>query len=480
MFWTIFGIIVGLLALLILVLVIRALAFKPKGEPLPEPMAVEFDREKAIEHFVEMIRCKTVSSHNPELQDEKEFEKFRDLLKATYPHVHKECPPQRIGPSGLLFHWKGKSDKEPSVLMSHYDVVTADEASWQKPPFAGVIEDGVLWGRGTLDTKGTLLGVMESVEAAIKKGFVPQNDVYLSFAGDEEIAGSSAPMIVDELEKRGIRPALVVDEGGAVVENIFPGVSTPCALIGVGEKGLMEIELKVKSTGGHASAPPKHGPLGKVAQAVVDVENHPFPGRLTPPVAGMFDTLGRHSSFLFRLVFANQWLFLPLLKKMGTRLGDEFNAMLRTTCAFTMAEASDATNVLPPHAKVIANMRLVGGDTPDSAIQYIKDTVKNPEVEVTMLNGMNPSIFSDTSSAGYAKLKKAILQTWGDVLVSPYLMIACSDSRHFCRISDKVMRFSAMALSKEERGLIHGHNERIPTEKALTTIEFYIRLVSQL
>lgn len=473
-------IILGLFVLLVAVLLIRTAAFKPKTEPAPEPMAVDFDREKAIEHFAEMIRCKTVSSHNPELQDEKEFEKFRELLKKLYPNVHKTCAMERIGPSGILYLWKGKSDKEPSVLMSHYDVVTADEASWEKPPFAGIIEDGVLWGRGTLDTKGTLLGVMESVEAAIQEGFVPQNDVYLSFAGDEEIAGNSAPMIVEELEKRGVRPALVVDEGGAVVDGVFPGVTQPCALIGVGEKGIMEVELKAKSSGGHASTPPKHGPLGMVSQAIIDVENHPPKARLTPPVAGMFDTLGRHSSFVMRMVFANLWLFGPVLKGLKHKMGNEIYAMLRSTCAFTMSQASDATNVLPPEAKVIANIRLIGGDTPDSMVEYLNNTIKNDAVTVTKLHGMNPSIYSDVNSEGYAKLKKAIRQTWGDAIVSPYLMMACSDSRHFCRISDKVMRFSAMALSKEERGLIHSHNERVPVEKACMTVEFYIRLVKQL
>lgn len=477
--WILYAVL-GLLALLIAVLLVRTAAFKPKEEPAPEALEVKFDHDKAIDNFVAMIQCKTVSSRNPELQDDKEFERFRELLKKRYPNIHKTCKMERIGPSGILYHWKGKSDKEPAVLMSHYDVVPADEAAWQNPPFDGLIKDGVLWGRGTLDTKGTLLGVVESVETLIGEGFVPQNDIYLSFAGDEEIAGPSAPAIVDELEKRGIRPALVVDEGGAVVEGVFPGVKQPCALIGVGEKGMMDLEFTVKSSGGHASAPPKHGPLGMVSQAVVDVENHPFPARLTPPVAGMFDTLGRYSGFAMRLVFANLWLFLPLLKKMGTKLGNEFNAMLRTTCAFTMAEASKATNVLPPQAKIVANLRLVGGDTPASAIEYIRGVIKNDKIELSEMYGMNPSIASDTDSEGYAKLKKAIRQTWGDAIVSPYLMVACSDSRHFCRISDKVMRFSAMALSSEERGLIHGHNERIPVDKALTTIEFYLRLVKQL
>ncbi len=473
-------VLLGLLAVLLVAVIVRTLQFQPKKLEDCAIEAVSFDEQKAVDDLAQMIRCKTVSSRDPALRDETEFEKFRTLLAELYPNIYRTCALERIGETGMLFLWKGKENGQPSVLMAHYDVVPADETQWDKPAFAGEIENGVLWGRGTLDTKGTLLGVMESVETLIGEGFVPENDVYLSFAGDEEIAGDGAPQIVDALESRGIRPALVVDEGGAVVEGVFPGVKQPCALIGVGEKGMMDLEFYIKSTGGHASAPPPHGPVGRLSKAVVAVEDHPFKSRLTPPVAGMYDTLGRHSNFLFRMIFANLWLFMPLLNLLCKKMGGELNAMMRTTCAFTQTQASNATNVLPPEAKVVANLRLIGGDTPESAIDYIRSTIKDDGIELRKLYGMNPSIASDTNSPGYAKLSSAIRQTWPDAIVSPYLMVACSDSRHFCRISDKVMRFSAMALSKEERGMIHGHNERIPVEKIKTTVAFYIRLVKQL
>ena len=180
------------------------------------------------------------------------------------------------------------------------------------------------------------------------------------------------------------------------------------------------------------------------------------------------------------MIFANLWLFMPVLNAMCKKLGGELNAMMRTTCAFTVTQAGNATNVLPPEAKVVGNFRLIGGDTPESAIAYVRKVIRNDEIELRMLHGMNPSIASDTDSAGYAKLVKAVRQTWPEAIVSPYLMVACSDSRHFCRISDQVMRFSPIALSKEERGYIHGHNERISIEKILKIVAFYIRLVKQL
>ncbi len=472
-------ILLGLLAALLAVVLARTAAFKPKDEQTAASAPVDVDEKKAVGDLAEMVRCKTVSSRDAAMTDVKEFDKFRALLKTLYPGVHKTCSLEHIGPTGLLYRWKGKSDKEPTVLMSHYDVVPADEKAWDKPAFEGIIEDDVLWGRGTLDNKCTLCGIMNAAEKLIAEGFAPENDIYFSFAGDEEIAGESAPAIVAELEKRGVKPALVLDEGGAVVEDVFPGVTDRCALIGIGEKGMMDLEFYYKSTGGHASAPPPHGPVGKLSKAVVDVENHPFPVRLSKPVAEMFDTLGRRSSFVYRVIFANLWLFLPVLDALCKKKGGELNAMMRTTCAFTMAEASKASNVLPPEARVVANLRLAEGDTQQSAIEYIRKTMNNDEIELKEWYGMNPSIASDTSSDGYKKLRAAVQQTWEGAIVSPYLMVQCSDSRHFCRITDKVMRFSAAEFTKAERSFIHANNERIPTHKIVTTVKFYVRLIKQ-
>lgn len=476
-------ILLGVAALIVLflaVILIRTASFRPKREAAVKKTEENVDGDAAVSHLGEMVRCKTISYFDKEQQDEAEFDKFRDLLPKLYPVVFETCSYERIGDCGLLFRWKGKSEKEPTVLMSHYDVVPANEDQWQKPAFEGIVEDGYLWGRGTLDTKTTLLGVLESAESLMKEGFVPENDIYFSFSGNEEVAGDGAPGIVDELERRGIVPALVVDEGGAVVEGVFPGVKEECALVGIGEKGIMDLEFQVKSAGGHASAPPPHGPVGILAQMVVDVEGHPFPYRLTPPVAEMFDTLGRHSTFFYRMVFANLWCFKPVLNMICKKSGGEMNALLRTTVAFTQMEGSQATNVLPPEAKVTANLRLMGGDTAETAMQYLTDVMKNGDIKLNKLHSSNPSIFSDTSSKGWEKLKEAIRESWPEALVSPYLMIAASDSRHFNRISDKVMRFSAMKLSSEERKLIHGNDERIPVDKIVDTVAFYRRLVKKL
>ncbi len=467
-------------AVLAAAVVVRTIQFKPEPMEPAKGDKVSLNEEKIVADFREMIRCKTVSNRDESMVDRGEFAKFEGVLRERFPQVYGACELTKHGQTGLLFYLKGKSGDKPSVCMAHYDVVPAEEEGWDKPAFDAVLEDGVIWGRGTLDTKGTLCGILEALEQLLAEGYVPAQDLYLSFSGDEEIDGLSCPAIVSYLEEKGIKPYIVVDEGGAVVENVFPGVSEECALIGIGEKGGVNLNFSMESEGGHASTPPIHTILGQLSQAVVRIEKHPFKRQLTKPVEEMFDTLGRHSNFLYRMIFANLWLFEPVLDMICKMSGGELNALMRTTVAVTRMEGSKAYNVLPPKASFGVNMRLIGTDTIESAQEYLKGVIKNDKIKLEVVNGMNPSIYSDTSCEAWDTLKSVIHDTWPEAIVSPYLMLACSDSRHYCRISDKVYRFSAMRLSKEERAMIHGNNERIPVATLLKTVEFYVRLLKAL
>ncbi len=473
-------IILAAFLVLLAVIIIRTLMFNPKKEAPVNAEKIELCEDKIIADMVDMIKCKTVSYRDNSLEDEKEFEKFRNLLKERFPNIHSACEFKRIGRNGLLYKLKGKSDAEPSVCMAHYDVVPVNEEGWEKPAFDGIIEDGFIWGRGTLDTKGTLCGILEALEKLLKEGYKPQNDLYLSFSGEEEIDGKSCADIVSYLEENGIKPAFVLDEGGAVVENVFPGVKKSSAMVGVGEKGGVNLCFSMNSEGGHASTPPVRTTLGKLSEAVVRIEKHPFRFQLVKPVREMFDTLGRHSSFAMKIIFANLWLFSPILNLICKMSGGEFGAMVRTTVATTRMQGSDAYNVLPPKASFGVNMRLLGEDTIEYATEYLKKIINNPKIEVELISGMNPSVYSDTKCEQWEKLSIAIRESWQDVIVTPYLMMACSDSRHYCRITDKVYRFSAMRLSKEERAMIHGNNERVPIETLIKTVEFYVRLLKML
>lgn len=468
-----------ILAVFLTILLIRAALYQPKKQLIPSGENILLNEEKIVHDLQEMIRCKTVSYDEEELVDKEEFKKFQELLPKLYPNIHAVCERKFLGVNGILYHWKGRKAGNPVVLMSHYDVVPAEESQWEKPAFDGLLENGEIWGRGTLDTKGTLCGIMEAAEKLLSEGFVPERDIYFAFSGQEEIDGSTCSDMVDWFEKQGIRPAMVLDEGGAVVENVFPGVAGECALIGIAEKGMANIEFHKKSNGGHASTPPVHTVVGELAKAVTEVENHPFPRQLTKPVREMLDTLGRHSTFLYKVLFANLWCFEGLFDKVCRMSGGELNAMMRTTCAVTKMEAGKAFNVLPPKASVGMNLRLMGTDTVESVKAYLEKVIHNSDIEVTVFEGRNTSTESDTSCEEWIRLCQVVKDTWTEALVSPYLMMACSDSWHYCRITDRVYKFSAMKLSKEERGMIHGNNERIPVSTLVKTVEFYVRLMKQ-
>ena len=364
-------------------------------------------------------------------------------------------------------------------MMAHYDVVPVNEEKWDKPPFAGIIEDGILWGRGTLDTKVTFNGILSAANSLIGQGFRPEKDIYFAFSGGEEINGQGAPNIVAYFAEHGIHPAIVVDEGGAVVENVFPGVKQPCGLIGIAEKGMLNAQYRTLSAGGHASAPKPHTPVGVLAAACKRVEDHPFKAHIDGPAAQMFDTLGRYSTPLYRVIFANMWCFGWIIDLLGKKSGGEINALVRTTVAFTQMEGSSARNVIPPEAKMVSNIRLNPADSVASALAYLKKTVNDPAVEITSLESFEPSPVSETGCDAWEKVAAAVANTWPGCIVSPYLMVQCSDSRHYRDLSNHVYRFSAMDLTAEERSTIHGNNERIRLETAAKAVEFYIRLMRQ-
>ena len=461
------------------VLIIRTILFTPKKQDEIVAEEIEFDKEKAVNSLKELVKCKTISYFDSSLEDDAEFKKLIEKLPVLYPNVFKNAGFTQFDDRGILFHIKGKNNASPSVFMSHYDVVPVLEDGWKKPPFEGIIEDGVLWGRGTLDTKVTMNAALFAADHLLANGFTPENDMYFAFSGNEEINGKGAVNIVEYFYEKGITPGLVIDEGGAVVENVFPGVKKPCALIGIAEKGMLNAKYSVESSGGHASAPKPNAPIDRLSKACCKVLANPFKSHVTPPVAKMFDTLGRNSTFVYRMIFSNLWLFKPVLDMLCKKQGGELNALMRTTVAFTQMQGSDAPNVIPPKAEIISNMRLNPNDTVDSAVEYLRKTVADPNVEINAIMGINPSRISVTDCEGYNKIAAAISSTWKGSLVSPYLMVQCSDSRHYGKISDKVYRFSAMDLTSEERATIHGHNERIRLDALYRSVEFYIRLLKQ-
>ncbi len=466
-----------LLVFLLAVLLLRALRFRPPVRSNVSVRAIPIDAASAVSHLQAMVRCRTISA--PELRDEQEFQRFRDLLPSLYPRVFSLCTVERVDTTGLLICMRGQSHDAPAVFLSHYDVVPADEKAWKHPPFAGILEDGVLWGRGTLDMKNQLCGVLEAMEYLLHQGFIPKQDIYMALSGEEEIMGPTAASIRDLFVKRGITPALVLDEGGDIVDQFFPGAPVPCAMVGIGEKGVANLHFSAQCAGGHASVPPSDNPLPRLCRAMAKIEAHSFPQRIGPALDRMVDTMGRYCPFSTRLLLANRDILRPLYLMWLRKAGGTLAASSRTTFALTQAQGSSAGNVIPTEAEMAANLRLIWGDTTESVIADLHRMINDPAVHITASSGTEPRPDSELTF-GWEPLQRAIHATWPHAIVTPYLMVACTDSRHWRDICPNVYRFSAKAVTGAEKATVHGNNERIRIENTLHAAQFFVRLMEQL
>ena len=431
-----------------------------------------------------LVRLPTISRLDPKDTDWAPFRAFVNLLPILYPATHGALDREFVNDYSMLYRWKGRTDGPPTVLMAHFDVVPATEEGWTHPPFSAMLvgeeDEQLIWGRGTLDDKGALVCVLEGVEAQVLAGHAPERDVYLSFGHDEETEGSGARAIVDLLESRGIRPGLVLDEGGAIVENIFPGVSGPIAVVGVSEKGILTLTLTVNQDGGHASTPPRLTATARLATAIVRLNNRPFRAGFTPTTLEMIRTLGAHASNPIKAVCTNLWLTKPLLLALFGRLSAETNAMIRTTQAVTMLSGSRAANALAERAVATVNIRVAIDSSVADAVEHVRKAVNDPVVRIDTLSPNEPSLVSPTSGRAWDLVRSTIEENFPGTIVTPYVMMAASDSRHYTRISDFVYRFGPFEMSKAERGTLHAMDERMHVATFLRGVEFYTRLIGKL
>ncbi len=469
-----------ILTILILILIIRTKRFTPTPSEVKTFNDITLDENRIIASLQAMIQCKTISHNDKTLENKAEFKRFKEYLITRYPLINQHAKYHEIGETGVLFSLKGKSSQKPIVLMSHYDVVP-ENGDWLHNPFSGKIIDGKVYGRGTLDTKTTLCAIMESLEFLLSQKDTLKHDIYLAFSGDEETRGPSADAIVQYLKSKNVTPYLVLDEGGAVVEDVFPGVKKKAAMIGLAEKGYVNIRLQAHAKGGHASMPSKITPISELAHAVTNLNKGTlFELKKTPATMAMFDTIARHStSFINRMVFANLWLFWPLVKKMAKKSDGELLSLLHTTQAFTQMEGSEAVNVLPSKASIGVNYRILTNETVDTVKDKVIRTIDNPKIQVHVLQGADPTSIS-LQSESYEILTNTIQTLWKDTVPTPYLMMAGTDSRYYHAISEHVYRFSPMTMTKEERGTIHSTEEAIRIPELIHCVKFYITLLKSL
>ncbi|QJW37482.1 M20/M25/M40 family metallo-hydrolase [Cellulosimicrobium protaetiae] len=437
-------------------------------------------RPGADERLARLIRIPTVSAEL-EQRGLAPFDELVDLLSELYPLVHEHLERERITDLGLLYRWRGRSDEAPVVLMAHYDVVPVDESDdWTYPPFEGRVADGWVHGRGALDDKGPLVVVLEAVENLLAAGFTPARDVYLSFGGNEESHGAAAAAIAATLHERGVIPWLVLDEGGAVTDSPLPLVPGSAAMIGVGEKGVLTLRLTARGEGGHASAPPTTTAVRRVARAVERLGPRTFPARTPVAISRMLRLFSDRATGPARTALRALAAAPPVSAQTFAAMGGEAAAIVRTTVAPTMLSGGTAANVLPSQASATVNLRIALGETVAGTVERVRRRVDDPQVEIEVVEGSEPSPESPVDDERFALLAACVGVSHPDALPAPYITMQATDARHFHRFAPAVYRFAPLAMSAELRATIHGVDERVEVAELERGERFHRALLERL
>ncbi|HXV87064.1 MAG TPA: M20 family peptidase, partial [Gemmatimonadales bacterium] len=453
-------------AALTAVLLVNTFRFRSR-QVSAEPAAVTLDAQAAAERLAGALRFQTVSFQDSSAFNGPEFERFHQYLALTFPRTHAALSRERVNGHALLYRWAGSDTAAaPLVLMAHQDVVPIEpgtEGQWSQPPWSGAIAEGYVWGRGAMDDKGNLVAILEAVEMMLARGYTPRRTVYLAFGHDEEVGGPrGAVPLAETLQARGVRPWFVVDEGGALVQGLIPGVQAPVALVGVAEKGYMTLELSVRTEGGHSSMPPRETAVGILSRAITQLEEHPVPGGLREVTGLMFDYLGPELGFLPRLVMANRWLTGPLVTR-AFGATNEGSALLRTTTAPTIFQAGVKENVLPSSARAIVNFRILPGDSAAGVVAYVRGVINDPRVEILNVppGPREPTSASPVDAESFRLLQRTIRQVAPDAIVVPWLVVGGTDARHFTGLSREVYRVGVTRIGPGDTRRAHGTDERV-------------------
>ncbi len=466
------GIIVGLLVIAL----VKALLLKPtSAKEAKVTLDTSVRAEEYGKQLAKMIQCETISSRSE--TDKTKFLEFHKTLEELFPNVHKNCE-KHVFDGSLLYKWTGKSDKEPILLMSHQDVVEAN-GTWEHEPFSGDIDElGRVWGRGTVDTKASLFCIFTALEELIKEGYIPNQDVYIASSCTEEISGDGAPMTAQYLKDQGVKIKLLLDEGGMIIEEPVGGVKGTYGMVGIVEKGYGDVKFIAKSNGGHASAPKNNSPLVRLGKFMVDVEKHyPFRSEFTPVVKEMFTRMAPNMNFGMKFLFANTWLFKGLIVKLLPAVSSAAAAMLRTTCAFTMAKGADGSNVLPQEASVVANMRFIHHQDNKESIRIISDIAKKYDLESEVICQDEPCPIVDFKGDVFKMVEETINEVYPGIGVCPYVMTGGTDAKFYSIVSENCIRFAPLYIDQQQYGSIHGLNENIYQGALPMGVDFYKTII---
>ncbi|MDZ3830924.1 MAG: M20 family peptidase [Sphingopyxis sp.] len=480
--------VMGGLALVALVagtVVVRTATFAPQGvadgsdirlAPVPA-----YDLEAAAAHLGAATRFRTISHQNAADNQADEWTRLHSWLAETYGAAHGVMT-RTLLPSGtLIYRWPGSDPAlQPIILMAHQDVVPVTpgtEKDWKYPPFDGVIAEGAVWGRGTVDDKGSLVGLFEAADALARSGFRPKRTIYLVSGHDEEVGGSGAAEAAARLKAEGVQAIFTLDEGSIVLTDT-PVIGGPAILIGVAEKGYATLKVTAHAPGGHSSMPPPETGVGTLARAIVAITEKPFSMELRGPAASMLDTLAAKKGGTTKMAVANPWLFAPLVKRQVAN-APSTAAAFRTTIAPTMLEGSPKENVLPQSASALINYRIAPWNRSADVMARAKAAVGNLPVSLSWDRPpREPSRVSSTASAGWKWVAAAARADAPDAVLSPFLVLGGTDSRNMEAVSDDVYRFMPMHFSLKESAMIHGTNEHMKIDSFRRMIDFYARLIA--
>src|SRR5690348_5180190 len=478
-----------LLALLVVVVglaaavVTRALGFHSRQAAVPPVPPEPLDTTALAQRLAGALRFKTISYQDSMQFQPREFEGLQRYLRESFPKVHAALKLEKVNGYGLLYEWTGSdASLAPVLLLAHQDVVPVElgtEGKWTEPPFEGRIAGGYVWGRGALDDKGSLVATLEAVERLLSGGAKPRRTVYLAFGYDEEVGGRrGAARIAALLASRNVHPEFVLDEGGALATGLIPGVAAPVALIGIAEKGYVTVELTAQAEGGHSSMPPGATAVGILATGLTRLEARQMPRAIRGPTADMFDYLGPEMPFAPRLVMANRWLLGGILT---TRFGStpQGNALLRTTTAPTVLQAGVKENVLPSTARALVNFRILPGDSVATVLEHVRRTVDDPRIGVRALETTfsNPSPVTPVAAEPFQLLARTIRQVVPGTVVTPWLVVGATDSRHYARLTPNVLRFVGATIGPDDLRRVHGTDERIGVQAYANSVRIYIQLL---
>jgi len=440
----------------------------------PPPVLPQVDPQTLAEHLAAAIAIPTVSLTSG--GDAQHFVALHALLRERFPRAFAVLEATPIHEHSIVMRWPGSDPAaRPIILIAHTDVVPVEEGpTWTQPPFSGAIADGHVWGRGAMDDKLGVIGILSAIESLARDGFVPTRDVWIGFGHDEEVGGAEgAVAIAAWLEQRGVKAQWLLDEGGAIVVGAVPGIESPIAFVGVAEKGHASLELVAQGEGGHSSMPPEGGAIVRLSEAIVRLEQSPMPADLREPTAQMIDRLAPEQTFVARLVLANRWLFDPLVERFLAR-HPATNATIRTTTAPTIFDAGTADNVLAARARAVVNFRVLPGETVADVETHVRGVVDGLDIDVRCVDKCwDPSPVSRIDGEGWNTVSRAIVWTWPDVIVSPTLVVGATDARHFAAVADDSYRFVPLRMLDADRARLHGTDERIAVDNLHAAVRFY-------